>query len=139
MNVYTPTQVHRDHREWTEERALWHDDVRVWEKEVDDLLAKLQRVEAALSEQKHNLRVHAAALRLYEEGNARCEHLLADCERYGNDERESLLAHAHEGEVQRQDRQRERHQELKVSQRLLMSEIRPFARLGDDLPPVVHH
>ncbi|HET6878682.1 MAG TPA: hypothetical protein VFI31_00835 [Pirellulales bacterium] len=139
MNAYTPTQVHHDHHEWTEERALWHDDIRVWEEEVDELLAKLQRIAAVLTEQKHSLRVHGAALRLYEQGNARCEHLLAECERYGNDERECILGHAHEGEVQRQDRQRERHEELKASQRRLMSDVRPLTRLAETLPPTVRH
>jgi hypothetical protein len=136
MNLYTSTQVHRDHREWSDERAMWHDDVRVWEGEIDDLMAKIQRIEAALVEQRHNLQVHAASVRLYEEAGARSEHLLADCERHGNDERECVLAHAHEGEVQRQERQRERHEELKAAQRLLVIEVRPLARVGEYLPPV---
>lgn len=135
MNVYSDTQLHRDHRQWAEERALWHDDVRVWEEEVEEIGAKLKRVEAALARQKHDLQVHAAAVRLYGGCYARREHALVEYEQDGNGEKGMLLAHVHEGEVQQHARQCQRHEEIKVSQHRLMAELRALIAIADRLPP----
>lgn len=129
MNVYSDTELHRDHRLWTDERALWHDDVRVWEKEVDELLAKLKRLEIALEQQKRELQAHAAAVRLYQECDGRREHALVQYERDGNEERGTLLEHAHEGAIQEHQRQRERHAHVKATQRRLMAELRPLGQV----------
>ena len=137
MNVYSDTQLHRDHHQWTEERASWHDDVRVWEEEIDELLAKLKRVEAALAQQRHHLQVHAAAIRAYQERDGRREHLLVECLRGGDEERGMVLAHAHAGEIGQQQRQRERHEEIKASQRRLIAELRALLSAADSLPPSV--
>lgn len=137
MNAYSETQLHRDHLQWTEARASWHDDVRIWESEIEEAEAKLRRVEAALAQQKRNLQVHAAAIRIYQERDGRREHLLVECLREGNEERSTVLAHAHEGEVGQQERQSERHEELKASQRRLMLELRPLVAFADRLPSSV--
>ena len=137
MNTYTDREIHSDHRQWTEERAMWHDDVRVWEDEIESMRAKLERVDAALARQKHDLQVHAAALRLYDDRDGRREHALAECERCSNDEKEMVLAHAHDAEVSQQARQRERHNELKTIQRRLMAEMLAMAKIADRLPLVV--
>lgn len=138
MNAHSETQLHRDHLQWAEARALWHDDVRAWESEIAEVEAKLRRVEAALAQQKHDLQVHAAAIRIYQERDGRREHLLVECLRDGNDERGMVLVHAHEGESNQQERQSERHEELKASQRRLMGTLRPLIPIADRLPPSVN-
>ena len=135
MNVYSDIELHRDHFQWSEERALWHDDLRIWEEELEEAAAKLKRIEASLEQQSHQLHVHAAAIRIYQERDGRREHLLVECLQDGNEERGMVLAHAHEGEVSQQARQRERHDELKSLQRRLMAEVRPLVQIADRLPP----
>lgn len=137
MKPSSTTQLHRDHCQWNEERAMWHDDLRMWEEEIDEAAAKLKRVDAVLAQQKHNLQVHAAAVRLYQERDGRREHLLVECLRNAGEERGSVLAHAHEGEIDQQQRQRDRHEELKVSQRRLMSELSTLIATADRLPPAL--
>src|SRR5690348_2615246 len=99
MKTSIDTQLHRDHCQWNQDRAMWHDDLRVWEEEIDEAVAKLRRIEAALEQQKHNLQVHAAAIRIYQERDGRREHLLVECLHDGNEERNMVLVHAHEGEI----------------------------------------
>lgn len=135
MSLYSDTELHRDHCEWAQERAMWHDDVRVWQEEVEEVGGKLKRIEAALAQQKHDLQVHAAAVRMYGERDGRREHLLAEYERDGNEERGMLLGYAHEGEIQQQERQRERHEEIKATQRRLMADLRALLAAADRLPP----
>jgi hypothetical protein len=137
MNASSDTQMHRDHCQWNQERALWHDDVRIWEEELEEIAAKLKRVEAALAQRKHALQVHAAAIRIYQGRDGGREHALVQYERDGNDERGRLLAQAHGGEIQEHQRQRERHEEIKASQRCLMSELRPLIAAADRLPPAL--
>lgn len=138
MTLCSDAQQHRDHCQWSEERALWHDDIRMWEREAEDVEAKLRRVEAALAQQKHELQVHAASIRIYAERDGRREQLLAENERNANEERGMMLAHAHEGEIHQHERQRERHEEIKATQRRLMRELRALIALADRLPPAVH-
>ncbi|HVA48767.1 MAG TPA: hypothetical protein VNH11_20545 [Pirellulales bacterium] len=133
MNTYKDSEIHCDHCQWTSERALWHDDVRVWEQEIDEMGAKLRRVEAVLIQHRHDLQVHAAALRLYDDRDARREHALAQYEKEGNDEKGMVLEHAHESEVSQQARQRERHHELKAAQRRLMANLLAMAKIADHL------
>ncbi|HWB08598.1 MAG TPA: hypothetical protein VG826_05215 [Pirellulales bacterium] len=135
MATSSDIKIHRDHCRWSDERTLWHDDVRMWEQEIEELRGKLQRIEIALGRQKHELQVHAAAVRLYGERDARREHELACCEREGNEEKEMMLAQVHDTEISQQNRQRERHNELKASQRRLMSELRSLVQIADRLPP----
>jgi hypothetical protein len=135
MSVSSDTRIHQDHRQWADERALWHDDIRMWEQEIEELTGKLQRIEAALGRQKHDLQVHAGAVRLYGERDACREHELACCERAANEEKERVLAQAHDTEISEQGRQRERHAELKASQRRLMAELRSLIQIADRLPP----
>ena len=134
MNVQNDIQVHRDHREWTAERASWHDDVRVWQEELEMLRAKLRRIESVLDRQKRELGVHAAALRLYGACDAKSEHQLAQCEKDGDDERKTALLHVHDAEASRQLRQWQRHGELKSLQRRLMTDLMPLAGIADRLP-----
>lgn len=137
MNVYSDTQLHRDHCRWTEERAMWYDDIRVWEKEVEAAEARLKRVASALAQQKHDLQVHAGVIRAYQERDGRRERLLAEFERDGNEERGLVLIHAHEGDVQQHERQRERHEEIKTGQHRLISELHSLNAIADHLPPTV--
>lgn len=134
MNVQNNIQIHRDHREWTADRASWHDDVRVWQEEVDVLRSKLRRIESFLDRQKRELRVHAAALRLYGACDAKSEHQLAQCEKNGDDERKAALVHVHDAEASRQLRQWQRHGELKAFQRRLIVDLMPLAQIADRLP-----
>jgi hypothetical protein len=138
MAISNDIKIHHDHREWSDERALWHDDIRVWQQEIDELSGKVQRIELALGRQKHDLQVHAAAVRLYDKRDAGREHELACCERNGNEEKGMVLAHAHDTEISQQCRQRQRHAELKASQRQLMSELRSLIEMADRLPPAAH-
>lgn len=131
MLAYTDYQLHDDHRLWTGERALWHDDVRIWQKEIDGLRAKLKQIDAALEQQEHDLQVHAAALTLYEGRDAQREHSLVQYEQDCNEERRMVLSHVHEAEVSQHGRQRERHEELKASQRRLLGQLRSLARLAE--------
>ena len=135
MNVYSDTQVHRDHLQWAEERAMWHDDVRVWEEEVEELEAKLKQITAALVRQKHELQVHSGVIRVDGEHDARHEHALAEYERDGNEERMKLLANAHNGETCQQTRHRQRHEEIKATQRRLIAELRALIPIANRLPP----
>lgn len=137
MNLYSDTQLHQDHCQWTEERALWRDEIRMWEEEVEEVQAKLTRLEAALAQQKHDLQVHAASIRIYAERDGRREQLLADYERNGDEERGMVLAQAHEGEIHQQQRQAERHEEIKASQRQLMAKLRVLTTIADHLPPAL--
>ena len=137
MSVYSDTQLHRDHVQWTNERALWHDDVRIWEREVEQLEANLRHITAVLAQQKHDLQVHAAAISIYQQRDGRREHALVQCERNGSEECEMLLVHAHEGEIREHERQRERHEEIKASQRRLMADLRALTAAADRLPPSV--
>jgi hypothetical protein len=135
MSVSSDIRIHQDHCQWADERALWHDDVRVWEQEIEELKGKLRRIETALGRQKHELQVHAAGVRLYGERDALREHELARCERECNDEKGMMLVQAHDTEISQQNRQRERHAELKASQRRLMAELRSLIQIADRLPP----
>lgn len=129
MLAYTDHQLHDDHRMWTSERALWHDDVRIWQREIDGLRARLKQIDAALEQQQRDLQVHAAALTLYEQRDARREHSLVQYEQDCDDERRMLLGRVHEAEVSQHGLQRARHEDLKVSQRRLLAQLRSFARL----------
>ena len=137
MKRYSDTQVHRDHCQWNEERALWHDEIRMWEEEIEKASAKLRRVEAVLAQQKHDLQVHAAAIRIYQQRDGQREHALVHCERHSDDERRMLLARVHGGEVEEHRRQNERHEEIKASQRRLMGELRTLIATADRLPPAL--
>jgi hypothetical protein len=137
MKPYSDTQLHRDHCEWNKERASWHDDLRIWEEEIEEAAAKLKRMEAVLAQQKHELQVHAAAIRIYQQRDGQREHALVRCERDGNDERRMLLAHVHQHEIDEHQRQRERHEEIKASQRGLMSELGTLIATADRLPPAL--
>ncbi|HEX7448004.1 MAG TPA: hypothetical protein VF306_10685 [Pirellulales bacterium] len=131
MLAYTDHELHEDHRLWTSERALWHDDVRIWQREIDGLRARLKQIDAALEQQQRDLQVHAAALTLYEQRDARREHSLVQYEQDCDDERRMLLGRVHEAEVSQHGLQRARHEDLKVSQRRLLAQLRSFARLGE--------
>lgn len=137
MTLFSDTTLHSDHLRWANERALWHDDVRAWEGEIEQLEGKLQHVHAVLAQQKRNLQIHAASIRLTGESDARSEHALADVERNGNDEQGRLLANAHETAIQRQVRQSGRHDEIKSRQHWLMKTLRGLAAIADRLPPTL--
>ena len=124
-------QLHDDHRLWTSERALWHDDVRIWERDIDGLRAKLKQIDAALDKQKRDLQVHAAALTLYGQRDAQREHDLVQYERDCDDEKRVLLGRVHEAEMSQHGLQRQRHEDLKASQRRLLAQLRSFARFAE--------
>lgn len=136
MIIYSDNEIHRDHRQWSEERALWGEEVALWESEIDRALVALRRIEIALARQKHDLRSHAGALPREQACDARGEHALAQIEWDGNLEREMLLAHAHEGEVARQAQERQRHEDLKATQRRLVADLGVLARIVERLPPM---
>ena len=131
MLAYTDHQLHKDHRLWTSERALWHDDVRIWEREIDGLRAKLKQIDAALEQQKRDLQVHAAALTLYERRDAEREHALVQYEQDCDDEKRVVLGRAHETEMSQHGLQRQRHEDIKASQRRLLAQVRSFARFAE--------
>lgn len=139
MAMYTEPQIedkhqHRiedNHRQRSSERALWHDDVRIWQEEIDALRAKLRQMDLALEQQKHNLQVHAAALTLYEQRDAQREHAWVQCQRAGDDEIRTVLDRGNEAEVSQHGLQRQRHEDLKAAQRRLFSQLRSLARLTE--------
>ena len=138
MIIYSDIEIHSDHRQWSEERALWCDEVELWDAEIDKARAALRRIEAALARQKHDLRSHAAALPREQACDARGEHALAQFEWDGNQEREMLLAHTHEDEVARQAQQRQRHEELKATQRRLIAHLGVLPEIVGRLPPLTN-
>ena len=137
MKPYSGRQLHRDHCQWNEERALWHDEIRIWEEEIELAAAKLTRLEAVLAQQRHALQIHAAAIRIHQQSDGKREHLLVGCERNGDDERRMLLGRVHGGQIEEHQRQRERHEEIKASQRRLMSEVATLIAVADHMPPAL--
>lgn len=138
MILSSDTKIHRDHRQWSEERALWGEEVRLWQSEIDRALVALRRIEIALARQKLELRSHEAALPRAEACDARGERALIQFELDGNQERKMLLAHAHESEVARQARQRQRHEGLKATQRRLVAYLGALSEIVERLAPVTN-
>ncbi|HEX7378354.1 MAG TPA: hypothetical protein VF278_14645 [Pirellulales bacterium] len=131
MSAHTECQLHENHRQRTGERALWHDDVRIWQAEIDALRVKLKQIDLELERQKHDLQVHAAALTLYEQRDAQREHAWIQSERICDDEKRMALDHADEGETSQHGLQRRRHEDLKAGQRRLLSHLRSLARFTE--------
>jgi hypothetical protein len=45
MLAYRDHQLHDDHRRWTSERSLWHDEVRIWLTSLDLVAALIAAIE----------------------------------------------------------------------------------------------
>jgi hypothetical protein len=134
MSTMTHTEMHADHRAWTNEHATWHDDLRAWEKEVDLALESLEKSKAALTRHNEALRTHAAAIRLYEQRCAAHEHELARYERGQETEALATMAHGHLDETAKQDELRTVHEQTKRTHHGMIANCQLLLKLlaGDE-------
>jgi len=111
----THAEMHRDHKQWAAEIAMWHDDMTLWEQEYQKALAQLSPLETALRQYAEALRDHKERTRAHEERLKVHEHALGEFERGNEIEDLKLLAlaKAHRDEAERHARQRGIHERLK--------------------------
>jgi hypothetical protein len=77
MNAASQAQMHREHKDWQSENALWRDQLREWEQQTAKATEELEFVRSVLVKHLESLERHAAAVRLYEQKSMEHEHEIA--------------------------------------------------------------
>ena len=118
MTLLPVSEMHGDHQTWEAENALWHDQLREWQRETDQAIAEMAQIEQALRSHERQLEVHAAAVRL--KGNAcdRHEHELAQA---AQKQEHVCTGGGHCRETRDQNEERRRHERLKRTHHTLMA------------------
>jgi hypothetical protein len=118
MTTSAVSQMHRDHRAWRSESALWHDQLREWQQQTQQALVDLEAVRAMFHEHERRLETNAAAVRLYDQDCADHEHQMVQSES------DSAPVHDesdHKTEAWDHTHQRERHEACKLQHHSLMA------------------
>lgn len=115
------SSMHHDHADWKSENALWHDQLREWEAEIADAIDGTAKLKQALEAHQQTLRIHAAAIRLYEQGPAQHERQLAEFVQQGVGYAACCTEPKHRKESSKHDEQRSIHETMKKSHHALMA------------------
>ncbi|MBX7166083.1 MAG: hypothetical protein K1X74_07010 [Pirellulales bacterium] len=124
----TPEQLHREHRAWLGEDALWRDQIRAWQSELKQSAADLKKVEKALDAHAKALARHAAAIRLYEQSMLEHEHLLVQAIKGGNGQVPPNLMPSHDAVAIEHSAQREQHERIKQRHHTVLAHLRVLSQ-----------
>ncbi len=134
MSSQSHIEMHREHSTWRKDDDLWRDELAIWEREINEAIQDLPRVELGLKAYAKKLQKHAASIRLYEQDFTVHEDTLAEFERGEIPEELVVQARDHGQESEQHRAQRKSHEKIKKQQRKLVSKWKPLiAALGEDL------
>jgi hypothetical protein len=106
-------EMHGEHRQWLSDDALWRDELAIWQKEIDQALGGLTKLEEALREHGKGLQDHLETIAAEERKLRDHEHALADFERGGSGNELLLMARTHTETADKHVQQRQAHERLK--------------------------
>ena len=124
MSNTSHIDMHQEHKRWRVEDDLWRDELAVWEREIDQAISDVPRLEKALRDHAGTLWQHAASIRLYEQEATYHEHELASYEQGEAPSDLVALAKSHRREAKKHAEQYKTHDEIKKRQHVLMTKWR---------------
>ncbi len=126
MSTSSPSGMHRDHREWESENALWRDQLREWQRENEQAVAELNRAQQVFRNHERTLETHAAGIRLFGQACAEHEHDLAAKAQAETPQACGMCGHEQEAIDHR--REREIHERIKRRHHTLMAQLAMLMR-----------
>jgi chromosome segregation ATPase len=117
----THAEMHNDHRQWLSDAQLWADDLYIWQREIDEALDGMKKLEAALRDHRDGLQKHSETI-AEEEKNLTChEKALAEYEQGGSGDALSGMTTSHQTNAEKHVRQRILHERLKKHHHTLIA------------------
>lgn len=124
----TAEQLHREHRAWLSEDALWRDQIRGWQQELKQAAADLKKIAKALDAHTKVLGRHASAIRLYEQTMLEHEHALVQAVKGGNGNAPSNMLPSHEAIALEHGVQRDQHERIKQRHHTVLAHLRVLSK-----------
>ena len=109
--------MRKDHYRWGHEHVLWSGELARWDHEIDEELARLERVRQVLAEHKQDLAARMTQVASHEDQDEHHEHALVELTEDSPEYQEFLEAHQtgaqrHERFGEQQDALRRQHYRL---------------------------
>jgi hypothetical protein len=132
MSSTSQQEMHADHHRWSEDNAMWRDDLRAWEHETHEAEVSLGKIRSALKQHLVELQKHAAAVRLYEQSSQKHEHVMAQVAQGNADAAGSGHAPLHHDEAKHHADLKATHERIKQAHHQRLAALRTLLNTLSD-------
>jgi len=123
-------EMHNTHTQWRSEHAAWMQEITSWQREQQQAVVTIYRLERALPEHKSLLDTHADHIRVHEQEIEDHEKILARLMvGQGNASAYAELLKTHKNAAENHTRMQQQHAEIRQTHLAAMAELKRLASL----------
>lgn len=111
METTNHLSMHQDHKVWRTENALWVDDLRMWDKEIDELTKQMEHIKQAVD--NHVDAYHKHQEQILTQGNRLDQHEQEMAFLEEGSQTDNALIPDHSKENELHDKLRQAHERVK--------------------------